>query len=218
MANDDHRQNAYLFAKYLIRIGGLSLKIFSLKSVGMMGTAGVAVVIAIFMAGAGSQPSAVVSRSQLAAEGAFLHAMKLRQTLVVPPSNYTGGPMSQSIQSSMIRRAQNALSQAFTARLAARELSHVKNALHMQSHDSMIALAGGIQGIHYHSIQVTSSTATIHAFVSAWSKIAQIQTGGRRVSATPHNTLDVRATLTKTSTGQWQVSQLAWHFTPQTAP
>ena len=73
-----------------------------------------------------------------------------------------------------------------------RKLSHVKNAMHMHSHAPIIALGGRIQRIRYQPIHVTLSTATIHAFVSAWSKIAQIQPGGRRMTAAPHNTLDAR--------------------------
>lgn len=178
-----------------------------------LGIVGALVAGALLAVGAGDAGS-----DSEAVSLAFSKAMELRQTLVVPPSGYSGGIMSTAIQEVMIARARNQLSTVFTPSLVQRELSHVNNVITIQQTQSVIALAGGIRDIHYLNETTAENTATLHALVTAWSKIAQIQPNERRVVATPYNTLDVHATLQKSSTGQWQVSQLSWNFTLNTTP
>jgi hypothetical protein len=78
---------------------------------------------------------------------------------------------------------------------------------------------GGADDFHYSLIkQLASGEVSVQGTVRTWEAFSQVQAGGSRVvPATPHNILDVKATLMHTAAG-WKVSDLNWAFAPGSQP
>lgn len=79
-------------------------------------------------------------------------------------------------------------------------------------------LAGGAGDFHYALVRrITPDKIRLRGTVRTWERYAQAQAGKRVVLATPHNTLDVVATLVHAK-GGWRISSFNWAFAPGSQP
>lgn len=97
------------------------------------------------------------------------------------------------------------------------------------SHSAMIAaqedrsvpgftpLGGGVSGLDAESVSVDGDTAAVHARVTTWARMSQVEPDSRVVVSQPSNDLLVDASLVRTSDG-WKVSTYDWVFAPGSEP
>lgn len=157
-----------------------------------------------------------------AARSAFQNAMIARQQVLVPPQSATtpvAQPPAGSVLQQMSTAGDRRLTALFTGPQLRREKTLLTAAQTADATSDIRVLGGGANGFHYSLIRrLPDGKIEVRGTVRAWQTFAQVQDGGRKVvPATPHNVLDVDATLTQTGTG-WKVSSLNWAFAPGSEP
>lgn len=166
--------------------------------------------------------SGIMAQQRAAITTVFQNAMAARQQVFVPsvPANIPAAqrPASSALQQ-MTSNGDQRLSALFTGQQLKHEETMLSSARSADAVSDVRVLGGGADSFHYSSIQrLADGQVELRGTVRAWEKVAQVQNGGRKlVPATPHNTLDVSATLTHTATG-WKVSNLNWAFAPGSQP
>ncbi|MEV0801605.1 hypothetical protein AB0I34_28185 [Kribbella sp. NPDC050281] len=80
------------------------------------------------------------------------------------------------------------------------------------------SLDGGVSRVAIDSLSIEGQHARVHAVATMWSSVAQRQSDGRWIVATPKNTLQVMLGLDPDADGQWKVSTFTWTFAPGSEP
>jgi hypothetical protein len=149
-------------------------------------------------------------------ERAFQAAMITRQQVVVPPPSPISAPLgrqpAEANLDQMVASGDQRVSGLFTGTALQRELATMQSVRNGEAKSDVRVLGGGADQFHYSLVRrVSPAEIELRGTARTWSKLAQVQAGGRLVPATPHNTLDVDVTLTKSASG-WKVSDLNWTF------
>lgn len=110
------------------------------------------------------------------------------------------------------------LATLFTGGALTDAVKMVGNAVRTEADPAFQALGGGADSFRFSRRSVTGSAIAISGTYRAWSKIAQIQPGGKVVPASPGNLIDFSATLARCPDGLWRVSSFTWAFHPGSAP
>jgi hypothetical protein len=111
------------------------------------------------------------------------------------------------------------LSAVFTGDELRREHAALTDAAAIQANTDIRAFGGGADSFNYSRIATSSNSEAILAgSYRAWSRVGQVQKDGRIVPATPSNTIDYIAQLSRESDGRWRVSSFSWSFAPGSEP
>ena len=164
-----------------------------------------------------------LSRGTVAAvEQVFQAAMSTRQLMLVPPntaSSTIAQKPSSARLSQMVSSGDRQISTLFIGTQLQSERATLAEAQALDATSNVRVTGGGADDFHYSLIkQLASGEVSVQGTVRTWEAFSQVQAGGSRVvPATPHNILDVKATLMHTAAG-WKVSDLNWAFAPGSQP
>jgi hypothetical protein len=165
---------------------------------------------------------ALSSDTAAVVEQVFQAAMNTRQLVLVPP-NSASAPIAQQPSSArlsqMVSSGDQQVSALFTDTQLQSERATLAQAAAGDATSNVRVTGGGADDFHYSLIkQLEPGEISLQGTVRAWQAFSQVQAGGNKVvPATPHNILDVKATLIRTAAG-WRVSNLNWAFAPGSQP
>lgn len=80
------------------------------------------------------------------------------------------------------------------------------------------SLDGGVSSVAVKSSRVSGRHADVRAIAVVWSSMAQKQSDGTWITATPRNILQMSMSLDLTASGEWVVTSFAWSFAPGSEP
>lgn len=78
-------------------------------------------------------------------------------------------------------------------------------------------LGGGVSDVQVSSISVDGDTASVHAIITTWARMSQVERDGHVVVSQPSNDLVVDASLLRSPDG-WKVTEYEWTFAPGSEP
>ena len=144
----------------------------------------------------------------------------MHMSMVVPPNGAglkAEGPSEADLQE-QVSAGKAAASDIFGPGLAEKELRAVDASVAMQRGGNFRTLAGGINNLDIHSINIdaSGSTAVVTGTVEVWSRTSLKNPDGAWHQAVPHNSIDF--TMTLTNQNHWIVETFDWSFAPGSEP
>ncbi len=172
------------------------------------------------------------SADQSAIQKVCYQALLADQTLAVPVSASTKSQLtissnavkttdtaaiSDAVESQMDALVVTTYQKYYTGTLLQQKIQTLQNFIHQHKIGNTRYLGGGIDSMTFSSISVNGSSATVKASAVVWDTVAQVQSGGKVVPATPRGTILLTYTLTKQNS-QWFITAEQWNFAPGEAP
>jgi hypothetical protein len=148
---------------------------------------------------------------------AVTEAIRVEQTAPFPPSSYTGGPMSSALQEAITSAGRGELARYFADPELSRREAVLRETVQEQASGEERWLSGGIDNVQISDVTVSGTTAQASASAEVWAQFAQVQPGGKVVTANPHNTMLYTFVLEKRSEA-WVVTEQVMKFAPGSEP
>lgn len=172
----------------------------------------------------GSQVEAVSATGSVAVadqvRSAVTRALRVHQTIAIPPGAAAGrSPNAAQLDQTMADGAA-AVQSIFGANVAKKELDALGRSVEMQRTGHFRVLGGGIDRLNFTSVSLdsTATMANVDASVDTWSTMSRMNPDGTWHTVQPKNTLLVKMTLSRDSSGAWIVQQFTWKFAPGSEP
>ena len=157
------------------------------------------------------------SADDAAIRGVVTSALHLLQEESLPPSKYTGGPMSAELRAEMSAKAMAEAAQLFTGDGLSWFQTVVNYNLDEQASGSIRHLGGGVSRIVFTSISVTGDQASVDATEDVWADVGQTQDSGMVAVAHPKNTMLAKLLLQRVDR-RWYVTDYHAGFAAGSEP
>ena len=172
---------------------------------------------------AAARPAAVDAAGVNQATLLLQTALVARQKVVVPQAAVQGRAATAAQLSQLSSTAPTTLAGLFSGSALAAEQKNLQNALTAEQDGTFQVLDGGSDGFTFEpptsSVTTSEQRVVIQGTYRAWSKVAQLQSGGKAVPATPSNQIDFTATLINEAQAPgWHVDTFFWQFHPGSEP
>ena len=146
------------------------------------------------------------------------NAIRVEQTAPFPPpSGYSGGPMSSTLQQSIISTGEADFAKSFAEPELSQRASALRDAVDEQASGQELWLSGGVDNIQVSEVAVSGTTARVSASAEVWAVFAQVQADGKVVPAYPRNKMLYTFVLQEQD-GAWLVTDQVMTFAPGSEP
>lgn len=136
---------------------------------------------------------------------------------VLPPGGNAAMPITQAVSQTMVDRGHADLAKHFASKELDRRDATVKGLIDRQTAGDVRILAAGVDSFKVTSVTISGDEATVSATGVVWRDIAQVQTNGSLVVASPRN--DMLFTLTlQDIKGTWLVVDQNVKYAPGSEP
>ena len=127
------------------------------------------------------------------------------------------GVITDAVVQEMVARVGSEYPKYYSGSMLQNKIQIMQNSILGSTGSSVRHLAGGVQNMSFSTINITGTIATVEAQATVWVTVAQDQGNGHLVPATPHNTLNIKYSLSKIG-GLWLITNQTWKFAPGSEP